>query len=119
MAGEKVPRRPAREVAMFCRLKQTGTMPVPLGCVVKGDGHPGFFPTGGRAMDHAGFDGLVEGRIDPRKQLGGIGFLSRRQKPAIIFFEAAQTRFDAQIVQMFALAVTHPAFGRGCIRHSR
>ena len=49
--------------------------------------------------------------MDAGQQFGGLVLFAGGQQSAVIFFQAAQARFDAEIVLVLALAVAHPAFG--------
>jgi len=49
--------------------------------------------------------------MNAREQLGGFILLSRGYSGAKLFFRAAQARPHGAVVELLALAVTHPAFG--------
>jgi len=49
--------------------------------------------------------------MDARQQFGGFVFFAVSQQRAIIFFQAAQARFDAAIVLVLALVAARPPFG--------
>jgi hypothetical protein len=74
-------------------------------------GEAGFFAVRGRAFDDADFDGFVESGMDAGQQLDGFFFFTGGDSGAEFFFHAAQFGNDAAVVQLFAGAVTHPAFG--------
>ena len=49
--------------------------------------------------------------MDAGQELGGLVFFAGGHGGAKLFFQAAQFGFDAAVLEVFALAVAHPAFG--------
>jgi len=62
-------------------------------------------------VEHAGFDGLVERGMDPGQKFDRFVLFAVGEQGAIILFQAAQARFDAAIVLVFAFIAARPAFG--------
>ena len=76
-----------------------------------GDGQTGFLAVGGGAGDGPNFHSFVVSRVDAGEELDGILGFASDDGGAEFFFGAAQLGFDAAVLEVFALAVTHPAFG--------
>jgi len=76
-----------------------------------GNGEAGFFAVGGGAGDGTDLDGFVVGGVDAGEELDGLVGFAGDNGGAEFFFRAAQFGFDAAVLEVFALAVTHPAFG--------
>ena len=49
--------------------------------------------------------------MDAGQRLGRLVLFAGGEQRAVIFFNAAQARFDAAIVLMLALVAAHAAFG--------
>ncbi len=57
------------------------------------------------------FHGLVKRGMDPGEQFGGVLFFAGDHGGAKGFFRAAQAGDDGAVLELFALAVAHPALG--------
>ena len=76
-----------------------------------GDGEAGFLTVGRGAGDRTNFNGFVVSGVDTGEELDGFFGFAGDDGGAEFFFGAAQLGFDAAVLEVFALAVTHPAFG--------
>jgi len=70
-----------------------------------------FLTVGRGALDDAGLDGLVVGGVDAGEQLDGFILFAIGYDGAEFPFQAAQIGGDAAVVQVFAGAIAHAAFG--------
>jgi hypothetical protein len=62
-------------------------------------------------MDHTILSGFIESRADFLESLAGIVFLSGSQELEISSFQGVELRLNAAVVQSFASAAAHAAFG--------
>ena len=74
-------------------------------------GQARFFPTGGRAVDRAGFDSFVESRTKVTIRLRGIVLFAGADEFGKAAFESVQAGLDAPVMQTFARAGAHAAHG--------
>ena len=75
------------------------------------EGKAGFLAVGGGAGDGADLDGLVIRRVNARQELGGFVLFPGGDGAAELLLQTAQLGLDAGIVEIFALAIAHPARG--------
>jgi hypothetical protein len=68
-------------------------------------------------MDRARFGGLIKGGGDILQRLFRIILLSGAQNFQVGALERVQAGFDAAVMQTFAGAIPHAAFGRLRVRH--
>ena len=68
-------------------------------------------------MDHASLGSFVKGGSNNLVSLYRVVAFASLQRVLIIARQRLEARFDAVILQLFARAIAHAAFGRLRIRH--
>lgn len=78
---------------------------------VKAKAEAGLLAIGGRLVNGASLGRFVEGRTDVAERLCGVVLFSRAEQCEILSLQRMEPRLDAAIVNAFAGAVPHAAFG--------
>src|SRR5437867_1902743 len=79
----------------------------------------GLFAVGGAEVDHAALGGLVERGAELAVSGIGVLLLATFDRFFVIALQLLEAGLDAPVVQTFALAVAHAAFGGPGVRHIR
>ncbi len=79
----------------------------------------GLFAIGGAGVDHAALGGLVERGTELAVGVAGVLLLATLDRLLVGALQRLEAGLDAAVVQPFALAVAHAAFGGPGVRHIR